>query len=114
MAIVFTAFVIFKCLFTLLFVSVIKTFLMIYDDQILKKILFEYGSFDVITIDKFTYRLVRTFYREFKLSYGFEVIIDPKFLFEELVGLFLDCSFIRDTALLSPIVYISSSSILDK
>ena len=52
-------------------------------DQILKKILLEYGSFDVITIDKFTYRLVRTFYREFKLSYGFEAIIDPKFLFEE-------------------------------
>ena len=54
-------------------------------DQILKKILLEYGSFDVITIDKFTYRLVRTFYREFKLSYGFEAIIDPKFLFEETI-----------------------------
>ena len=55
-----------------------------------KKILLEYGSFDVITIDKFTYRLVRTFYREFKLSYGFEVIIDPKFLFEETILSIID------------------------
>jgi ATP-dependent exoDNAse (exonuclease V) beta subunit len=53
--------------------------------QMLRKILLEYGSFDVITLDTFTHRLVRTFARDFELPYGFEVVLDPTYLFEETV-----------------------------
>ncbi len=54
-------------------------------DQILRKIFLEYGSFDIITIDKFNHRLVRTFSREFQLPYNFEVVVDPSNLFAETV-----------------------------
>lgn len=53
--------------------------------QMLRKLLLEYGSFDVITLDTFTHRLVRTFARDFQLPYGFEVALDPTDLFEETV-----------------------------
>ena len=52
----------------------------------LRQILFEYGSFDVITLDKFTHRLIRTFVKELKLPFGFEVVLDPKSLLEETVS----------------------------
>ena len=55
-------------------------------DQRLRMILMEYGSFDVITLDKFTHRLIRTFAREFQWSSNFEVAIDSKTLLEETVG----------------------------
>ena len=45
----------------------------------------EYGSFDIITLDKFTHRLVRTYAIEFKLPYNFEVVIDPEDLLNETV-----------------------------
>ena len=32
----------------------------------------------VLLHDKFTHRLVRTFYREFNLPFGFEVSLDSK------------------------------------
>lgn len=53
--------------------------------QMLRKLLLEYGSFDVITLDTFTHRLVRTFARDFQLPYGFEVALDPTDLFEETI-----------------------------
>mgnify|MGYP002063388454 FL=1 len=53
--------------------------------QMLRKLLLEYGSFDVITLDTFTHRLVRTFARDFQLPYGFEVVLDPTDLFEETI-----------------------------
>ena len=52
---------------------------------ILKKIFLEYGAFSVITLDKFTHRLVRTFYREFNLPFGFEVSLDSESLIEETI-----------------------------
>ena len=55
-------------------------------DQMLRKMILEYANFDVITLDKFTHRLVRTFAREFQLPYGFEVILDPTNLFDETVN----------------------------
>ena len=55
-------------------------------DQMLRNMLLEYGSFDVITLDKFTHRLVRTFARELQLPYGFEVVLDPSILLEETVN----------------------------
>ena len=54
-------------------------------DQRLRVILMEYGSFDVITLDKFTHRLIRTFAREFQWSSNFEVALDSKTLLEETV-----------------------------
>ena len=53
--------------------------------QMLRKLLLEYGSFDVITLDTFTHRLVRTFARDFQLPFGFEVVLDPTDLFNETV-----------------------------
>ncbi len=57
---------------------------------ILKKIFLEYGAFSVITLDKFTHRLVRTFYREFNLPFGFEVSLDSESLIEEIIDSILD------------------------
>ena len=65
--------------------SISETELEFRADQILRKIFLEYGSFDIITIDKFTHRLVRTFSREFQLPYNFEVVLDPSNLFGETV-----------------------------
>ena len=52
---------------------------------ILKKIIYDYGSFDIITIDSFTHRIIRTFSRDFKLSTNFEVIIDNNEILSEIV-----------------------------
>ena len=57
---------------------------------ILKKIFLEYGAFSVITLDKFTHRLVRTFYREFNLPFGFEVSLDSESLIEETIDSIID------------------------
>ncbi len=57
---------------------------------ILKKIFLEYGAFSVITLDKFSHRLVRTFYREFNLPFGFEVSLDLESLIEETIDSILD------------------------
>ena len=56
----------------------------------LRLILFEYGSFDIITLDKFTHRIIRSFSKELNLPYGFEVIIDPTALLEETVNSIID------------------------
>jgi ATP-dependent exoDNAse (exonuclease V) beta subunit len=65
--------------------SISETELQFRADQILRKIFLEYGSFDIITIDKFNHRLVRTFSKEFQLPYNFEVVVDPSNLFDETV-----------------------------
>lgn len=54
-------------------------------ELMLRKILLEYASFDVITIDKFTHKLVRTFARELELPSGFDVELDPEMLLDETV-----------------------------
>ena len=59
-------------------------------NQRLHQILFEYGSFDIITLDKFTHRIIRSFSKELQLPYGFEVIIDPSSLLEETVNSIID------------------------
>ena len=52
----------------------------------LRKIVLEYGSFDVITLDKFTHRIVRTFAKEFELPQGFEITLDSKSLLDQVVN----------------------------
>ena len=59
-------------------------------NQRLHQILFEYGSFDIITLDKFTHRIIRSFSKELQLPYGFEVVIDPSSLLEETVNSIID------------------------
>ena len=54
-------------------------------EKMLRNIVYEYGSFDVITLDKFTHRIVRTFAKEFELPQGFEVVLDTKSVLEEVV-----------------------------
>jgi ATP-dependent exoDNAse (exonuclease V) beta subunit len=49
-------------------------------------VLHNYAFFDVSTIDKFTHRLIRTFSRDLKLPYQFEVVLDQKELMQEVVG----------------------------
>ena len=59
-------------------------------ESILRNILLEYGSFDVITLDKFTHRLIKTFAKEFDLPYGFEVVLDSKSILDQVVRSIID------------------------
>lgn len=52
--------------------------------NILKNILHNYAFFDIVTIDKFNHRLLRTFAFDLKLPLNFEVIIDEQLLLEEV------------------------------
>ena len=58
--------------------------------QMLRMILLEYASFDVITLDKFNHRLVRAFAKEFQLPHRFEIVIDPSDLLDETVNSIID------------------------
>ena len=59
-------------------------------ERILRKILQEYASFDVVTLDKFTHRVIRTFAKDFKLPYGFEVAIDSNQMLTDMVLSIID------------------------
>lgn len=52
---------------------------------VLKKILHNYAFFDVVTIDKFNHRLIRTFATDLKLPQNFEVALDTELLLKEAV-----------------------------
>lgn len=54
--------------------------------QALKEILHNYAYFDISTIDKFTYRLIRTFARDLKLPQNFEVVLNTDLFLEEAIG----------------------------
>ncbi len=53
--------------------------------KILKRILHNYAFFDVVTIDKFNHRLLRTFAFDLKLPMNFEVALDTELLLEEAI-----------------------------
>ena len=59
-------------------------------ERMLRKILQEYGYFDVLTLDKFTHRIIRTFAKDFKLPFGFEVAIDSKGMLSDMVTSIID------------------------
>jgi len=67
-----------------------KTILIDRAEKMLRKIIFEYGSFDIITLDKFTHRIVRTFAKEFELPQGFEVVLDSKNILDKVVRSVID------------------------
>ena len=53
--------------------------------KILKRIIHNYGAFDISTIDGFTHRVIRTFARDLKLPINFEVELDQERLLAEAV-----------------------------
>ena len=54
-------------------------------ENILKGILKDYGSFQVITLDKFTNRIVKIFSRDLKLPQNFNIELDSKKMFSDIV-----------------------------
>ena len=57
---------------------------------VLKKILHEYAAFEVITIDSFTQKLIRTFAKDLKIPASFEVTLEADQLLEEMIESILD------------------------
>ncbi|MFD2563445.1 UvrD-helicase domain-containing protein [Aquimarina rubra] len=54
-------------------------------DRILKNILHNYAAFDIVTIDTFTHRVIRTFARDLGIPMNFEIEMDTESLIEESV-----------------------------
>ncbi|MFI2741556.1 UvrD-helicase domain-containing protein [Zhouia sp. PK063] len=53
--------------------------------NILKRILHNYAFFDIVTIDKFNHRIIRTFAHDLALPLNFEVALDTDILLQEAV-----------------------------
>jgi len=53
--------------------------------QALKIILHDYAAFEIVTLDRFTYRVIRSFARDLGLSHSFEVEIQQKQMLTEVV-----------------------------
>ena len=56
---------------------------------ILNKILNNYGTFDIITIDSLFHRIIRGFAKELELSYSFDVEIEPEIILNESADYFI-------------------------
>ena len=54
-------------------------------DRVLKSILHNYAAFDIVTIDTFTHRVIRTFARDLGIPMNFEIEMDTESLIEESV-----------------------------
>ncbi|WP_299435687.1 exodeoxyribonuclease V subunit beta [uncultured Aquimarina sp.] len=54
-------------------------------DRVLKSILHNYAAFDIVTIDTFTHRIIRTFARDLGIPMNFEIEMDTESLIEESV-----------------------------
>ena len=59
-------------------------------ERILKNILFNYAGFDVLTLDSFTHRIIRSFALELKLPKSFEVVIDQDEILNEIIDILID------------------------
>lgn len=57
--------------------------------QLLRLLLHNYEAFNILTIDKFNLRLIRTFAKELNISHDVQVVIDEKMLLEKVVDDFL-------------------------
>ena len=53
--------------------------------ELIQKILHNYGSFEVSTIDKFNQKLIRTFAYDLQLSINFEVELDTNYVLQKSV-----------------------------
>ena len=59
-------------------------------ERILKNILFNYSGFDVLTLDSFTHRIIRSFTLELKLPKSFEVVIEHDEILNEVIDVLID------------------------
>ena len=59
-------------------------------ERILKDILFNYAGFDVLTLDSFTHRIIRSFTLELKLPKSFEVVIEQAEILSEVIDILID------------------------
>lgn len=53
--------------------------------ETLRLILHNYTFFEILTIDKFTHKIIRTFSKELKISQHFEVALDTELLLDEAI-----------------------------
>ncbi|GAK96186.1 ATP-dependent helicase [Nonlabens tegetincola] len=58
--------------------------------RVLQYLLHDYAAFDVVTIDTFNHRLLRTFSKDMKLPDGFQVALDTDELIEKAVNQVID------------------------
>lgn len=58
--------------------------------RILNKILHEYAAFEVITLDSFTHKIIKSFAKDLKIPASFEVTLDGDLLLEEMTENILD------------------------
>lgn len=57
---------------------------------ILNEILHHYGAFSIMTLDKFTHKIIRTFARDLNLSMDFDVELDVESLRKNITDLLID------------------------
>ncbi|TRZ46182.1 UvrD-helicase domain-containing protein [Robertkochia solimangrovi] len=65
--------------------AVSKETLHLRSQNVLHRILHNYAFFDIVTIDKFNHRLLRTFAHDLKLPSNFEVVLDTESLLNEAI-----------------------------
>ncbi|MGB2253149.1 MAG: UvrD-helicase domain-containing protein, partial [Flavobacteriaceae bacterium] len=58
--------------------------------RVLNKILHEYAAFEVITLDRFTHKIIKSFAKDLKIPASFEVTLDSDLLLEEMTENILD------------------------
>ncbi|MDA9597056.1 UvrD-helicase domain-containing protein [Flavobacteriaceae bacterium] len=58
--------------------------------RVLNKILHEYAAFEVITLDSFTHKIIKSFAKDLRIPASFEVTLDSDFLLEEMTENILD------------------------
>ena len=58
--------------------------------KILKNILFNYSGFDILTLDSFTHRIIKSFALELKIPKSFEVVIDQDEILNDIVDILID------------------------
>ena len=59
-------------------------------DQLFTQVLHQYADLSIFTVDKFVYRIVRTFAHDLRLSQNFEVEMDSRKLIQPVVGLLIN------------------------
>ena len=58
--------------------------------RVFNKILHEYAAFEVITLDRFTHKIIKSFAKDLKIPASFEVTLDSDLLLEEMTENILD------------------------
>jgi len=59
-------------------------------ERMLNKILHEYAAFEVITLDSFTHKIIKSFAKDLRIPASFEVTLDGDLLLEEMTENLLD------------------------